>query len=156
MALLLMALAIQTARLNSARDNLEREKAARVADRIAYKAAQDKAREQMRAENKRIEAEQEKVSETREADLTARIERLRRELRAETAKGRAGSGGASGVSPSPQGSDGEAKVCISPEQFLLGAEYEEKLDQWVKWWEDVSRINRGKTSSIEEPPPSQR
>lgn len=91
---------------------------------------------------KRIVSEQDRISDNVEADLNARIERLRRELRA-----KADNGNSQGSNPSPDGNPSEvpadpSRVCISSEQFLLGAEYEEKLDQWVKWWNEVSKVQR--------------
>lgn len=123
MIVLALAVAVQTVRLNHTRDNLEREKAARVADRIAYKAAQDKAREQMKAENRRIEAEQEaKTNEIKsryERDLARlRAGGLRKDLKSPARPDRAPQDNATACRDDAQ------NMCIDRRRVLQAAETE--------------------------------
>jgi low affinity Fe/Cu permease len=90
----------------------------------------------------RIEREQQEISDEVSRNLTERLERLRSELRPKAAPRNPGSpkagpdGQAPGTTPDP------AEVCISSEQFLLGAEYEEKLQQWINWYERQQGVSR--------------
>jgi hypothetical protein len=126
---------------------------AREADRNAYTAAQNEARRLNDAEVARIESEQRRITDEVQSDLNSRLERLRRELRANPA---APGGSAGGPDPSPDGSapegaPGEAQVCIPTSQFLLGAEYEEKLDQWITWYQRQFQVRRSDPSASATP-----
>lgn len=124
--------------LDTARVNLNECREARKLDHKAYEEAQRKAAELNQAEVSRITTEQDRISDNVEADLNARLERLRSELRKGTPAPQGHSGGPE-AGPNVPGSPGtlkEAGVCISSDQFLLGAEYEEKLDQWITlYWQ---------------------
>jgi hypothetical protein len=90
----------------------------------------------------RIERDQEKVNETRLADLTARLERLRSELRSKAAPRNPGSPQAGPDGKAPGGADGEAGLCLTPEELLRAAENEERHDQLISWIEQQLKIER--------------
>lgn len=131
-------------KLETARTNLNECRAGRTADRAAYTQAQRDAAAKNQAEVQRIESEQQRITSNVEADLSARLERLRRELRAKgAAPPRPAESAAAGPAvPSAPGAAEAARVCVSPEQFLLGAEYEEKLDQWITLYEQQRGVKR--------------
>src|SRR4249919_1712527 len=109
LGLLCLLLAVQTGRLGHAQNVAERAKInlnecreGRKQDREAYEQAQRDARAKNEAEVKRIVTEQDRISTNVEADLNARLERLRRELRGNAApKGSPGGpkAGADGKAP---------------------------------------------------------
>jgi hypothetical protein len=120
------------------------EKSARVSDRNAYTAAQNEARRLNEAEVARIESEQRRITDEVQSDLSARLERLRRELRANPA---APGGSAGGPEPGPDGSAPEgspdsARVCFAPEVVLRGAENEERHEQLIRWVEKQLGVKR--------------
>jgi hypothetical protein len=90
----------------------------------------------------RIERDQEKVNETRLADLTARLERLRSELRSKAAQGSSGGPKASPDGKAPANPDGEAGLCLAPSELLRAAENEERHDQLIRWVEEQLRVQR--------------
>jgi hypothetical protein len=125
-------------------DKLEDCRAARATDRRTYEDAQRQAKEANRAEVQRIKSEQEKISHEVQSDLNARLERLRRELRA---KGSTAGGASRGPGASPNGkpterTDGEAGLCLAPEELLRGAENEERHDQLISWVERQLGVKR--------------
>lgn len=123
----------------------ETEMAGRADDRRAYELAQQAAAEKNRAEVARIEADQERISNARQADLAARLERLRRELRAQqspAAGSQPRSTGAGADGKTAGGTDEAAGVCLTPDQLLRGAENEERHDQLIRWVEEQLRVRR--------------
>jgi hypothetical protein len=117
---------------------------ARESDRNAYTAAQNEARRLNEAEVARIESEQRRITDEVQSDLNSRLERLRRELRANPA---APGGSAGGPDPSPDGSAPEgspdsARLCLAPEVVLRGAENEERHEQLIRWVEKQLGVKR--------------
>lgn len=151
LGLLVLTLAIQTVRLGhrtnqleAARINLNECREGRKADREAYRQAQADAKAKNEAEVRRIETEQQRITDDVESNLGARLERLRRELRAKDA---APQGSASGpetgrVPETPGGTDGAPRLCSSPEQLLRAAENEERHDQLISWVERQLGVKR--------------
>jgi hypothetical protein len=151
LGLVCLLLAVQTVRLGHRTNQLERARIdlnecreGRKQDRAAYEQAQRDAAAKNKADVQRIVGEQDRNSDEVQADLRARIERLRSELRG---KGSAPGGAprSPGAGPDVQGSpgaDGEAGVCLSPEELLRAAENEEKHDQLITLLERQLGIKR--------------
>lgn len=104
----------------------------READRRNYAAAAKEAELKNREDVARKEAEYRRNNDEAVSNLNARIERLRRELSAQSG---ADQGSAGGSSP-PQADDsqrapGAAGVCLAPEVILRAAENEERHDQLI-------------------------
>jgi hypothetical protein len=145
LGLLCLLLAVQTVRLGMAENEVERVKISLNevrSERDSLIAAAKEAERLNKEQVKRIVTEQDRISDNVEADLIARLERLRSELRA-----KADNGNTQGTNPGSNGDTAEvpadpAKVCISSDQFLLGAEYEEKLQQWINWYERQLQVKR--------------
>lgn len=149
LGLLCLALAVQSIRLGAANNradriqiNLNECREGRKQDRDAYEDAQRKARELNEAENSRIVRDQEKVNETRLVDLTARLERLRSELRSKAAPRNPGSPQAGPDGKAPGNSDEEAGLCLAPDELLRAAENEERHDQLITWIEEQLKVAR--------------
>lgn len=151
LGLLFAALAVQTFRidslkgkLESARTELKAEKAGRIADRKAYEAAQRQAQEMNKAQVQQIERQQEQVTDEIQRDLTARLEQLRRQLRAQDKApgGSAGRPNSPAVPQSGQGTPPTAGVCLTPEQLLRGAENEERHERLIEWVERQLGVKR--------------
>jgi hypothetical protein len=115
---------------NLTRDNNELRAAAKEAERLNDQQVD------------RIVADQEKVNGTRLADLTARLERLRSELRSKAAQGSSGGPKASPDGKAPANPDGEAGLCLAPSELLRAAENEERHDQLIQWVEDQLKVAR--------------
>jgi predicted phage gp36 major capsid-like protein len=109
----------------------------RVSDRARYEAAQREAAEKNRANVARIEADQRRITHEVQSDLTARLERLRRELRAnpQANPGPAGGAGSPAAPVARPGAPQETRLCPSAEELLRGAENEERHDQLITWIE---------------------
>lgn len=118
--------------------------AARKTDRETYTRAQSEAAKANKDQVATIKAKQESVTHEVESNLNARLEQLRRELRGGTppVKGSPNGPSTGPDGKAPDGANGEAQVCIPASQFLLAAEYEEKLEQWVNWATGVLQIPR--------------
>lgn len=147
--LLCLALAIQTVRLGAANNradriqiNLNECRQGRIDDRKAYEDAQRKAAELNKAEVGRIVGEQDRISNNVEADLRARLERLRSELRDKAAGGSSGSPGTSADGKAPGGIDEEARVCLEADELLRAAENEERHDQLITWINEQLKVER--------------
>jgi hypothetical protein len=146
---LALLLAVQTVRLDHRSNQLERAKInlnecrdGRKADRASYIDAQRRAAELNKQDVTRIVNEQDRISSNVEADLTARLERLRRELRA-----KANNGNPQGTNPGSDGKApgtvaGEAGLCLAPEQLLRAAENEERHTQLIDWVERQLKVDR--------------
>ena len=118
---------------------------ARAADRRAYESAQREAAARNKAHVARVEAEQEKITNDITSSLSARLERLRRELRQQGTSAPQSSAGGTGTSSDGEprtGADEEAGVCASPEKFLRAAENEERHDRLIDWVERQLQIRR--------------
>jgi hypothetical protein len=144
-ALLLLSLAYWNADRRA--DKFERQaiKCAegRKADRAAYETAQKDAASKNKAQVQKIESEQQRITANVEADLTARLERLRSELRRNaTSQGSPRSPGAGGVPEAPGSANGEARVCLEADQLLRGAENEERHEQLIRWVEQQLKVSR--------------
>lgn len=143
-AILLVIAVVQTVRLDGflwidgsldreerlQRDNNELRAAAKEAERLNDKQVE------------RIVADQEKVNETRLADLTTRLERLRSELRSKAPQGAAIGPQAGANGQAPANPDGEAGLCLAPDELLRAAENEERHDQLITWVEEQLRVKR--------------
>jgi len=112
---------------------------AREGERAAYVAAQEEAARRNKAEVERIEADQRRVTHEVESDLTARLERLRRELRAQAAPGSASGAGAAQAPTAGAGPDEAPRVCLAPDELLRAAENEERHDRLIDWVERQTR-----------------
>ena len=129
--------------LDTARINLRECRQGRIDDRKAYEDAQRKAHEANLADVARKEAESQRISNERQADLNARLERLRSELRKPgSAKGSAGRPGISETRPATPGTDGPPALCLSSEELLRAAEDEERHDQLITWVEQQLGVKR--------------
>jgi hypothetical protein len=120
------------------------EKSARVSDRNAYTATQNEARRMNEAEVARIESEQRRITDEVQSDLSARLERLRRELRkAPSSAGGSAGGPDSGPDGSaPEGAPSAPRLCLAPEELLRGAENEERHEQLIRWVEKQLGVKR--------------
>jgi hypothetical protein len=98
---------------------------ARKADRATYERAQVEAALANKRQVEKIEQQQQDITNEVSSDLHARLERLRRELRAQGSApdGAPGSPGAGPIPEAPGGADGQA-VCLAPDKFLRAAENE--------------------------------
>jgi hypothetical protein len=113
-----------------------------VAERDSLIAAAKEAERLNKEQVSRIVNEQDRISKDVEADLTARLERLRRELRA-----KANNGNPQGTNPGSDGKApgtvaGEAGLCLAPEQLLRAAENEERHTQLIDWVERQLKVDR--------------
>lgn len=118
--------------------------AARHADREAYAKAQADAQAKNRADVERTKQQQKEISDATVANLNARLERLRRELSASAAQGAPGHPGLSeNGNPAPR-ADGQAGVCLTPEELLRAAENEERHDRLIDWVERQSKVDPNK------------
>jgi hypothetical protein len=117
---------------------------ARKLDRRTYEQAQKDAAAKNEAQVRRIESEQDRITNEVRETLNARLERLRRELRsaAPSAQGAPRSPQAGPDGKAPGGADGEARVCLAPSEFLRGAENEERHDRLIDWVEKQLQIQR--------------
>lgn len=95
-----------------------------------------------KAEVARIKQEQEHVTREVESNLTARLERLRRELRSEADKRNSQSTGTGPDGQSRPGTPEATGVCLTPEEHVRGAENEERHDQLIQWVERQLQIRR--------------
>lgn len=143
--ILALLLAIQSVRLGHERNvserlriNLNEVRAERDSLIAAAKEAERLNQEQV----SRIVNEQDRISNERQADLSARLERLRRELRGQAPKGSAGSAPASPDGKAPGGADGPPAMCLSSEELLRAAEDEERHDQLITWIEEQLKVAR--------------
>ena len=126
---------------NDARSDFAREHKARMADRQAYERAQREAADKNRAQVAKVEQEQERITDEVQSDLGARLERLRGELRAKAAQGAARRSDPPKGGATTEGADGEAGVCLTPDQLLRGAENEERHDQLINWVERQAGVD---------------
>lgn len=150
-AILTMAVAVQTIRLGHAENVIGRAKLelskcrqGRIDDRKVYVDAQRQATAKNEAEVIRIESEQQKVTANVEADVNARLERLRSELRARSGapqsparQPQTGPNGKAAGDPA-----GKAGLCLAPEELLRAAENEERHDQLIRWVEEQLKVQR--------------
>lgn len=125
-----------------AKINLNECRKGREDDRKAYEDAQRKAAELNQAEVKRITDEQDRISSNVEADLTARLERLRSELRAKAAQGSAGGAKASADGKAPGATADPSRLCLAADELLRAAENEERHDQLITWVEEQLKVAR--------------
>jgi hypothetical protein len=146
---LALLLAVQTVRLDHRSNQLERAKInlnecrdGRKADRASYIDAQRRAAELNKQDVTRIVNEQDRISSNVEADLTARLERLRSELRAKAAQGSAGRPQASPDGKAPGSASPEAGMCLAPDELLRAAENEERHDQLISWINEQLGVRR--------------
>jgi len=95
-----------------------------------------------KAEVARIKQEQDHVTREVESNLTARLERLRRELRSEADKRNSEGTGAGPDGESRPGTPEATGVCLTPEELLRGAENEERHDQLIRWIERQLEVER--------------
>jgi len=111
--------------------------ALRATDRASYVKAQADAADKNRAEVKAIEQRQEAITNDVQANLTDRLERLRRELRQGTAapQGSTSSAGASPNGKSGAGTPQATGLCLEADQLLRAAENEERHDRLIDWVE---------------------
>jgi hypothetical protein len=140
--LLVLLLGIQTLRLGAAKDSLDACRQARKLDRATYEQAQRDAKAKNEQQIQRIEKEQEEISDEIERDLTARLERLRSELRSKAAPRDPGSPQTGPNGQAPSGAVGEAGLCLAPEELLRAAENEERHDQLISWIEEQLKVQR--------------
>jgi hypothetical protein len=116
--------------------------AAREADRRSYVEAQRKAAEQNKLVVQRIETQQQRITANVEADLNARLERLRRELRSTAPQGVAGSPKAGGVPQAAPADPDASRLCLEADQLLRGAENEERHEQLIRWVKEQLGVDR--------------
>jgi predicted phage gp36 major capsid-like protein len=145
LGLLCLALAVQTVRLGHAEnkaDNLRFRLKEVVAERDSLVAAAKEAERLNAAQVRRIEADQEKVNDEIERDLTARLERLRSELRSKAAGSNPAGPKAGSDGEAPADPVGEAGLCLTSDQLLRAAESEERHDQLISWVEKQLQVER--------------
>lgn len=113
------------------------EVAAHRADVTSYRNAQKAASIQNQAHIAKVTADRQKVTDDVEKTLNDRIAALRLQLREQShstpAQRPSDRASTPDVPSASKGTDETPRVCIPSSQFLLGAEYEEKLDEWVTW-----------------------
>jgi hypothetical protein len=138
---LIAALAIQGSRVSNLQEKLAGCQQGRAADRATYEAAQAQAAEKNRAQVRTIEQKQEAANAQAVSNLSARLERLRSELRASTGASKGGAGSA-GLSEAGGGSSapGASGLCLTPEELLHGASNEERHDELITLVEQLIRI----------------
>jgi hypothetical protein len=90
----------------------------------------------------RIEREQQEISDEVSRNLTARLERLRSELRSKAAPRNPGSPKAGADGQAPGGTDEAAGLCLAPDELLRAAENEERHDQLISWIEEQLKVTR--------------
>lgn len=113
-------------------------------DRARYEQAQRDAANLNRSQVERIKSEQQRISNDVEANLAARLERLRRELRGQNAapQSPAGSPGTGPDVPSAPGADEAPRLCLASEELLRAAESEERHDQLITLLERQLGVKR--------------
>ena len=118
----------------------------RAADRARYEAAAREAEAQNLARLAKIKSQQEAITDEVTDDLSARLELIRRELRAKAPANPGGPGGteAGGTSEAPCRAVDPAWMCLSPEDRLSAAESEERHDQLITWTERQSEVDTNK------------
>ena len=140
--ILCLLLAVQTWRLDRAQDKYEDCQAGRQRDRAAYAQAQRDAKAKNEQQVQRIVSEQDRITKDVEADLTARLERLRSELRSKAAPRNPGSPEAGPDGKAPGTASDPPAMCLSPEELLRAAEDEERHDQLITWVEEQLKVVR--------------
>jgi hypothetical protein len=117
----------------------------RQSDRISYEQAQKTAEALNRAQVERVKSQQQRITDDVEANLSARLERLRRELRSNTAPQSAPvSPNPSLTGPASEGPAPTARLCLSTEELLRAAENEERHDQLINWVLGQSQVDPNK------------
>jgi hypothetical protein len=119
---------------------------ARKADRSAYEAAQAKAAADNLSHVRKVESEQQRISDARESNYRAELARLHaigvRQQTPSAPQGHPGSPGTPQVPAAPGGPDGAAQVCVPASDALSSAETELKLLHLQAWIADQLKINR--------------
>ena len=114
--------------------------ALRKLDRANFETAAAQAEAANKAQVARIKADQQKITSEVSHDYQADLARLRSELAVRlrgsspTDPGRAQSPGTGNPGTTAGGPDGEARVCISTRDYVLGAEHELQLDRLIEIW----------------------
>ena len=151
LGLLLALVAVQTIRhqraanrADGAEFHLREAREAIIEQRETYERAQADAQAKNRAEVERIKSDQQEVTNEVTRNLNSRLERLRRELqqKAPAAGGHSQSPGTGPDGKPRPGTDETARVCLTPEELLRGAENEERHDQLIDWVERQLAIPR--------------
>lgn len=143
-AIFLIIAIIQTIRLDGflwvagTNDKLERLTIDNNELRSAAKEAERLNQEQV----SRIKSEQDRISKNVEADLTARLERLRSELRSKASPRNPASPQAGADGEAPANPDGTTGLCLAAPELLRAAENEERHDQLISWIEQQLKVQR--------------
>lgn len=143
--ILLMALAVQQVRIGQRDNRIERQQVSINElrfERDKLIAAAKEAERLNKEQVQRIVSEQDRISSNVEADLNARLERLRSELRAKAPQRNPQGSGASPDGKAPGATDGEAGVCLAPDELLRAAENEERHDRLIDWVEQQLQVQR--------------
>jgi hypothetical protein len=115
---------------------------ARVADRTSYEQAQKTAEALNKAHVERVKSQQQRITDDVEANLSARLERLRRELSqggTTAPQSHPASPAAGNAGTTSQGPAGAPRLCLSTEELLRAAENEERHDQLINWEVDPNK-----------------
>lgn len=142
---LMLALKLERTQNGKLKAQIEKCSEARRADRATYERAQAEAALKNKAQVQRIEKKQQEITDEVSSDLTARLERLRRELRDKrpsAAGGSPGRAGAGSVPAAPGGVDEAAGLCLAPGELLSAAESEERHDRLIDWIEKQLAVPR--------------
>jgi hypothetical protein len=145
---LLLGLALHVERRHSAKlqTQIEHLTDLRAIDRANFERAAAKAEAANKAQVARIKADQQKITSEVSHDYQADLARLRAELAVRLRRsspadpGRAQNSGTGDPGTTAGGPDAEARVCISTQDYVLGAEHELQLDRLIDWNERQSRV----------------
>lgn len=143
---LLATIAIQSSQIHKWHTQADKQAAARAADRATYEAAQAQAAAANSAEVKRIEQQQQKVTEDVETRYRSDLARLRAErLPARTAapQGAPNGTGAGGAGQASGGPCGEA-LPLPADDLLRAQETELQLNALIDWVLGQSEVNPNK------------
>ena len=130
-------LVISRLQLADARSDYAREHKARIADRQSYERAQAQAKARNEATIKRVEHEQEAITDRVRSDYARDLDRLRRQA----AQRPAGGAQASPDGKAPGGAGETDPVRLPPERLLRAQEIELRLKHLIDWVNRQSEVD---------------